>query len=203
MLSQHAYLALLPLVIGFLIALPLGVGFARSPGRSALVGFCALVGSIPALAWFVFLPGLTSTALSARVNILVGLTILTTVWLTEAFATALAQIPTDLREVAEALGFSPAARAWRIELPAALPGIISGVRTAAVATISLATLAALVGAGGLGRTLTEGFATRSDAEILSGTAVVVVLAMLVETVLVRLERVFAPWSRLAAVRTGA
>jgi osmoprotectant transport system permease protein len=201
MLSEHLYMAFLPLLFGLVLALPLGMLVARSArSRSSALGFCALVEAIPALSWFVFLPGFLGTSLSARVNVVVGLTLLVTFMLARSIADALTAVPKHLVDTAEALGFTGSTRTWQVDMPLAIPAMIEGLRDAAVATISLATLAALVGGGGLGVTFTDGFATRSDAEVLSGAAVVVVLVGVVETLLIRAQRAIAPWARLVPVR---
>lgn len=201
MLAAHLVMVLVPLVIGVLIAVPLGITLARASGsRRTALGFCAVIEAIPALSWFVVLPGILQTTLSARVNVVVGLTLLVTFMLTRSVVTGLTEIPAHLVDTADALGFTPGARAWQVELPVALPTLIEGLRTAAVTAIGLATLAALIGGGGLGVTFTDGFATRSDAEVLSGAAVVVVLAGGVEALLLRAQRVVTPWARLAPVR---
>jgi osmoprotectant transport system permease protein len=201
MLAAHLVMALIPLLLGVLLAVPLGMVVARTAAsRRAALGLCALFEAIPALAWFVVLPGLLQTTLSARVNVVVGITLLTTFMLTRSVVTGLAEVPQQLVDTADALGFTPTARAWQVELPAAVPTLVEGLRTAAVTAIGLATLAALIGGGGLGLTFTDGFATRSDAEVLSGAAVVAVLAASVEVLLLRAQRALAPWARLAPVR---
>lgn len=201
MLAEHLQLALLPIFFGLVLAVPLGVFVARSAlSRRSVLGICAVVESIPVLSWFVFLPAVLGTTLDSSINVLVGLTVVVAVMLTRSIAGALKAVPENVRSAADALGFSPSGRAWAVDVPMALPEVIGGLRNAAVTCVTLTTVAALVGAGGLGRTLTEGFAARSEAEVVSGAAAVLVLAMGVETVLVRLQRRFAPWSQLAPVR---
>lgn len=200
-LGEHAYLALTPLLIGLAIALPLGVFLARSAwSRPALVSVCAGLEAIPVLSWFVILPGVLSTRLDASSNVIVALTLLSAAMLTRAVVTAVGEVPDDLSHTAEAVGFGPVSRATRIELPLAGPAIVAGVRNTAVACIGLVTLAALVGIGGLGSVLTEGFTTRSEAEVLVGIALVVGLAAGLETALSRAQHKFLPWSKLAPVR---
>jgi len=202
MLAQHLLLAFVPLLLGLVPALPLGVLLGRAaPWRRAqLIAACALIEAVPALAWFVFLPAVLGTRLDSRTNVVVGLTILVAVMMTSCVAAALNDVPAELRATADALGFTTSARLRSVELPVALPALIAGLRTAVVSCVSLATLAALVGAGGLGRALTEGFTTHSEAEVLSGTAVLVALAAAAEALLVRAGRMLAPWSQLAPVR---
>lgn len=200
-LGEHAYLALIPLLIGLAAALPLGVFLARSAwSRRWVLGVCALLEAVPALAWFVVLPGMLSTRLDASGNVIIGLSLLSAAMLTIAVCDAVREVPTELSSTAEAVGFGPVSRATRIELPLAGPAIIAGIRNTAVACVGLVTLAALVGIGGLGQVMTEGFTARSEAEVLVGMALVVLLAVACETVLSRAQQKFLPWSKLAPVR---
>ena len=200
-LGEHAYLALIPLLIGLAVALPLGVFLARTAwSRRAILGICALVEAIPALSWFVVLPGMLSTRLDASSNVIIGLSLLAAAMLTHAVCNAVREVPAELTDTAEAVGFGPVSRATRIELPLAGPAIITGLRNTAVSCVGLVTLAALVGIGGLGRVMTEGFTARSEAEVLVGMALVVALAVALETLLSRAQGKFLPWSKLAPVR---
>ncbi|MGQ0845148.1 MAG: ABC transporter permease [Sporichthyaceae bacterium] len=199
--GEHAYLALIPLFVGLLIALPLGVFLSRSDwSRTTTLTLCAGLQAIPALSWFVVLPGLLSTRLDAGGNVIVGLTLLSAAMLTRSVCAAVGEVPADLSQTAEAVGFGPVSRATRIELPLAGPAIIAGIRDAAVACIGLVTLAALVGIGGLGRVLTQGFANSSEAEVLVGVALVVAMAVGLESLLSRAQQKLLPWSKLAPIR---
>lgn len=200
-LGEHAYLALIPLLIGLLVALPLGVFLARTAwSRRGVLGLCAILEAIPALSWFVVLPGMLSTRLDAGSNVIVGLSLLAAAMLTIAVCEAVRAVPAELSNTAEAVGFGPVSRATRIELPLAGPAIITGLRNTAVSCVVLVTLAALVGIGGLGRVMTEGFTERSEAEVLVGMALVVALAAGLETLLAKAQARFLPWSKLAPVR---
>jgi osmoprotectant transport system permease protein len=201
MTGEHLYLALVPLLIGFLLAVPLGLFLARARwGRPAVLGLCVLLEAIPVLSWFVFLPAIIDTTLPERTNVLVGLTLVVFAMMTQCISAAVAAVPDELRATAEGLGFSTFRRAFQVDLPVAMPGVIAGLRTAAVSCISLVTLAALIGVGGLGRVITEGYSTGSDPEVLSSVVAVVVLAVAAENLLVRAQRYFLPWSTLAPVR---
>lgn len=201
MLAEHLYLVFVPLFLGLVLSVPLGLFLARAPiSRGSALSVFAIVESIPVLSWFVFLPALLGTTLDASVNVVVGLTVLVTGMLTRSIAASVSAIPQSVRATADAIGFTPTGRALHVDLPVALPGVFAGLRAAAVACVTLATLAALIGAGGLGRTLTEGFSSGSEAEVLSGTAVIVVLAFGIETLLHRAQRLLSPWSQLAPVR---
>lgn len=201
MLAEHVYLAFLPLLIGLAIAMPLGFVVARAGWwRGSRLSLLMVLEAVPALAWFVILPGLLGTRLDAHTNVIVGLALFASAVLTQAVVLAVRDVPAELSRTAEAVGFGVVARAVRVELPVAAPGLIAAVRTTMVSCICLVTLAALLGAGGLGEVLTEGFATGTEAEILFGTAVVIALAAVAENLLTRTQRRVMPWSTLVPVR---
>ena len=103
-------------------------------------------------------------------------------------ATGLRGIPPGLRESAEALGLTPAARLTKVYLPMALPTILAGVKTSAVINVGTATLAALIGAGGLGQPIQRGLSIADNATILQGAIPAAVLALLVQGAFDLLER---------------
>jgi osmoprotectant transport system permease protein len=201
MIGDHLYLSLVPLLLGFLLAVPLGLFLARTYWpRATVLGVCAVLEAIPALSWFVFLPALINTTVPEKINVIVALTILVFAMMTQCITAAAALVPDDLRNTAEGLGFSTLRRSLQVDLPVAMPGVIAGLRTAAVSCIGLVTLAALIGVGGLGKGMVEGFSADDEPEILSTTVAVVVLAFAAENLLVRAQRHFLPWSTLAPVR---
>jgi osmoprotectant transport system permease protein len=111
-------------------------------------------------------------------------------------------VPPEVREAADAMGFTPGWRMVRIELPLAVPLIMAGVRVAAVSIIGLVTVSAIIGGnrfGGLGQFITEGLQTDFDTKIYLGAIGSVVLALLVDTALVGLERWLTPWARARGV----
>lgn len=201
LLAEHAFLAFVPVLVGLLLAVPLGVLIARSAAaRWPLLTLCAFVQAVPVFTLFVVLPALLNTRVSDGVNVLVALTLFVLALLTRTVADSLAAVPGHVRLAADAMGMSPLARLTRVELPVALPALISGLRTVTVACVSLVTIAALVGVEGLGTLFTEGFETRFETEILVGGALVVLLALVADVALVRAARLLAPWSRLVPVR---
>jgi len=201
MVGDHLYMSLVPLLIGFVLAVPLGLFLARTSWpRASVLGLCAVLEAIPVLSWFVFLPAVIDTTVPEKINVIVALSILVFAMMTQCIAAAAARVPDELRTTAEGLGFSPIRRAVQVDLPVAMPGVIGGLRTAAVSCIGLVTLAALIGVGGLGKGMVEGFAANDEPEVLSTTVVVVVLAVVAENLLVRAQQHFLPWSRLAPVR---
>lgn len=199
--AEHVFLAFLPVLLGLLIAIPLGLALARARvPRATVLGLLGLLHAIPALAFFAVLPGLLGRRLDDRLNVLVALTLLALAALARAVADAVAAVPQPVRTAAEALGLGTLGRALRVDLPVAMPGIVAGLRTVAVSSVSLVTVAALVGVGGLGQLLTEGFTTRFETEVLVGAALVVALALGADVFLVRVHRAFLPWAKPVPIR---
>ena len=103
-------------------------------------------------------------------------------------AAGLQGIPGPLRESAEALGLSSQARLTKIYLPMALPMILAGIKTSAVINVGTATIAALIGAGGLGKPIISGLALNDNNEILWGAVPAAILALVVQFLFDRLEK---------------
>jgi osmoprotectant transport system permease protein len=201
MIGDHLYMSLVPLLLGFLLAVPLGLFLARTYWpRATVLGLCAVLEAIPVLSWFVFLPAVINTTVPEKINVIVALTLLVFAMMTQCIAAAAAKVPEDLRFTAEGLGFSTLRRSLQIDLPVAMPDVIVGLRSAAVSCISLVTLAALIGVDGLGKGMVDGFSANDEPEILSTTVAVVVLAFAAEKLLVRAQEHYLPWSTLAPVR---
>jgi len=133
----------------------------------------------------------------------IPLTTYTLLILFRAFTAGFAAVPTDILEAAEGMGYTRRERLLRVELPLAVPLIIAGIRLAAVTTIGLATVAAVLGDsfGGLGQLITEGIQTFFPTKYLLGAALSVILAFSVDFLLVQLEKVLTPWAR-ARARVG-
>lgn len=201
LLGEHAILAFVPLLVGLLLALPLGILVSRSAAsRFPVLSLCAFLQAIPALTFFVVFPALLDTKLNERINVVVGLTLLVLALLTRTISEALVAVPGHVRLSADSMGMSGFARTVRVDLPVALPAIIAGLRTAAVTCVTLATASAVVGVRGLGTLFTEGYETGFETEVLVGVALVGLLALAADVVLVRAARLFAPWSRLVPIR---
>jgi osmoprotectant transport system permease protein len=93
------------------------------------------------------------------------------------------------------MGYSSARLLTRVELPLALPAIVAGLRVATVSTIGLATIGAVVGSGGLGALILEGFNNFYRAEIMTASLLCVLLAVSADLLFVTLQRLLTPWSR--------
>ncbi|WP_030437268.1 ABC transporter permease [Actinoplanes subtropicus] len=195
-LEQHIWLALLPVVIGFVVALPIGYLGVRFPWLyHPLVNVCGVLYSIPSLALFVFLPVLLGTKILSPLNIVVALIIYTVALLARTVADGLKAVDPLVVQSATAMGYRRFRRLTDVELPVALPVILAGLRVATVANISLVSVGALIGVGGLGQLFTRGFQLFYVEPIIVGIVLSVLLAGLADLVIVLLGRLITPWTR--------
>ncbi len=195
-LRQHVWLALLPVLIGFGAALPIGYLAVRFPWvYHPLVNVCGVLYSIPSLALFVFLPVLLGTKVLSPINIVVALTVYTVALLARTVADGLRSVDATITQAATAMGYRRLRRLIDVELPVALPVILAGLRVATVANISLVSVGALIGVGGLGQLFTRGFQLFYLEPILVGIVLSVLLAGIADLIIVLVQRAVTPWAR--------
>ena len=190
--TRHLELAAFSLLLSVLVGIPLGI-FASRGGAigHAILGFAGIVQTIPSLALLALLVPLPFFGISVRTAI-AALFLYGLLPIVRNTATGLQDIPRALRESAIALGLSPAARLWQIHLPMASRSILAGIKTSAVINVGTATLAALIGAGGLGEPILSGLNLNDHATILQGAIPAAVLALLVQSLFDLLDRVLIP-----------
>ena len=195
-LRQHIVLALLPVLIGFAVALPVGYLGVRFPRLyHPLVNTCGVLYSIPSLALFVFLPVILGTKILSPLNIIVALTIYTVALLARTVADGLRSVDPLVTQSATAMGYRRFRRLYDVELPVALPVILAGLRAATVANISLVSVGALIGVGGLGQLFTRGFQLFYLEPIFVGIILSVLLAAVADLAIVLVQRAVTPWTR--------
>lgn len=186
----HLKLTGLALGLGCLLAIPLALALARFPRVSRGLQYAAgLVQTIPALALLALLIPLFGLGEVTAVTALFLYSLLPIVRNT---LTGMLTIDPLLREVAQSLGLTPLQQLWRIELPLALPTIVAGIKTAAIISIGTATLAAFVGAGGLGEPIITGLTLTDNRLILEGAIPAALLAIAAELLFELLERALLP-----------
>ncbi|WP_103380009.1 ABC transporter permease [Pseudonocardia dioxanivorans] len=205
LLSDHIVFSLVPVVIGLVLAIPLGwLANRAGVGRTVVVNLAGLLYTIPSLALFVFLPVVLGTGILDPVNVIVALTVYSLALLVRTVADALEAVPPVLVDAATAMGYTPVRRFLAVELPVSVPVILAGVRVAAVSSISLVTVGSVIGFGGLGQMFTDGFQRDITAEVVAGIVLVVALALVVDGLLLLVGRLLTPWDRAArATRQGA
>jgi osmoprotectant transport system permease protein len=189
---RHLQLAGFSLALAVLIGIPLGI-FASRGGAvgHTILGFAGVVQTIPSLALLALLVPVPFFGISVRTAI-AALFLYGLLPIVRNTATGLQDIPRSLRESAIALGLSPAARLWQIYLPMASRSILSGIKTSAVINVGTATLAALIGAGGLGEPILSGLNLNDHVTILEGAIPAALLALIVQWLFDLLDRVLIP-----------
>jgi osmoprotectant transport system permease protein len=194
----HLWLSLLPLVLGLLIAVPLGALVQRRTAwRRFTTVSASIVYTVPSLALFVVLPLLIPTRILDPANVIVALTLYTVALLVRAVPEALDAVPPAVLDAATAVGYRPLTRFLKIELPLSIPVLVAGLRVVAVTNISMVSVGSVIGIGGLGTWFTEGYQADKSDQIVAGIIAIFALAVVVDTVIMLLGRVTTPW-----VRTG-
>ncbi len=193
---QHAWLAGLPLVIGLLLAVPLGwLSRQYTWLYGPVVVGTGLLYTIPSLALFILMPLLLGTQILDPVNVVVAMTIYTLALLVRTVADALRAVPDTVIASATAMGLRPLRRLFTVELPLAVPVIAAGLRVAAVSNVSIVSVAALIGVPQLGSLFTDGFYRDFLDPIVAGLVASVLLALVFDLVIVVVARLLTPWQR--------
>ena len=200
-LQQHIVLALLPVLIGLAIALPLGYLAHRHRWLYLpLIGVGSTLYAVPSIALFVFLPVVLGTKILDPVNIVVALSLYTLALLMRTVVDGLTSVPLAVTQAATAVGYRRLGLLLRVELPLAVPVILAGVRVATVSNVSLVSVGALLGVGGLGALFTDGLQRDYLAPILVGIVLSLLLALVLDTFIVGVQRVLTPWVRAGEQR---
>jgi osmoprotectant transport system permease protein len=194
--EQHVVLTVEAVLIGMLIAFPLALlAFRFRWLATPLLGATGILYTIPSLALFAFIYPVTGLK---QTTVLIGLVMYALLVLVRNTLAGLDGVPDDVREAARGMGYGPARLFWQVELPLALPSFMAGIRVATVSTVALVTVGVIVGHGGLGQLITGGFnANFYRAEIVTGAAGCVLLALVADLLLAGAERVLTPWARRA------
>jgi osmoprotectant transport system permease protein len=196
---EHVRLSILPIVLGLVIAVPIGwLAYRFRLARPAILSIIGLLYTIPSLALFVLLPPVLGVGFLSEVNVTVALTIYAVAILVRSVADALASVDAEVRQAATAMGYSGWSRFWGVEFPLAGPVVLAGLRVAAVSTVSLVTVGIFVGVESLGYLFINGLQRRILAEVASGLVMTVVIALLLDALLVLLGRALMPWTRIDA-----
>ena len=192
-LSQHIQLTVIAVLLGLVIAVPLGlVAWRNSLVRGPIFSVTVILYTIPSLALFsILLPFTGLTVLTAEI----GLVSYTLLILVRNIVVGLTAVPPEVREAARGMGYRPLAELVRIDLPLAIPAIMAGVRIATVTTIGLVTVTALIGEGGLGSLIYDGLLRDFKTPLVVGTVLSVLLAVLADLGLAGVQRLVTPWAR--------
>ena len=205
LLWSHTWLSVLPVLLGLLVALPIGWLARRYRwAYPPVVSVTGLLYTIPSLALFVLMPTMLGTRILDPVNVVAALTVYTVSLLVRVVADGLAAVPDDVLQAATAMGFTRLQRLRTVELPLAVPVIAAGLRVATVANVSLVAIAATIGIPQLGQLFVTGFQLSVNGPyyppIVLGIVLCVVLALLLDGLIVLGARLVTPWQRVVAAR---
>jgi len=192
--AQHLLLVAVSTFLAAAVGIPLGIWLTRRPKLARpILGLAGVVQTIPSLALFGFLLPLPLIGgIGARTAIVALLVYAMLPLLRNTYAGILSVDPAIV-EAATGLGMTPRQRLWWVELPLALPVVLAGVRIATVVSIGLATIAAAIGAGGLGVLIYRGIAIVDNRQILAGAVPAALLALAADGLLGALERRQSKW----------
>lgn len=199
-LVQHIWLALIPVAIAFVLALPLGALVHRYvPARHIALTAGSVIYTVPSLALLLLLPGILGTSVLDPINVVIALTLYSLALLVRTTADGLDAVDTTVLQAATAMGYRPVRRWFTVQLPLAMPVILTGLRVATVANVSMVSIAALIGIGGLGQLFTRGFQLGFYLPpIIIGLVLSVTLAVIADVLIVALQRGLTPWARAGA-----
>jgi len=189
---QHLWLVGWSLLLAIIVGLPLGI-IASRPGllSQMILGIAGVIQTIPSLALLALLVPVAFFGISARTAIF-ALFLYSLLPVIRNTSTGLQEIPRPIRESAIALGLSPWAQLTAVYLPMASRTILAGIKTSAVINVGTATLAALIGQGGLGEPIISGLDVNHAPTILQGAIPAAVLAVVVQLLFELLDRLIIP-----------
>ena len=194
-LQQHAGLTARAVLIALIVAVPLSVlAYWIRPLTGPILALSGILYTIPSLALLALLAPAVGTTKDTAV--LIALVLYALLVLVRNSLAGLTQVPGEVRDAAAGMGYGKFGRLWHIELPLALPGIVTGVRLATVSTVALVTVGGIIGQGGLGDMILGGFRNNFyKAEIMTASILCVALALVLDLILAGLGRLFTPWTR--------
>ncbi|MEV0913828.1 ABC transporter permease [Streptomyces sp. NPDC049967] len=194
-LGQHLYLTVVCLLISCLIALPVALVLGHLGKGGALAVNISNVGrAVPTFAVLVLLL-LTPVGRFGEGPTIVALVLFAVPPLLTNAYVGMREVDRDVVRAARGMGMTGRQLLFQVEVPLALPLILTGVRIAAVQLVATATIAALAGGGGLGRIITAGFNLASTAQVVAGAVLVAVFALIVEGLFELAQRLAPDWVR--------
>jgi osmoprotectant transport system permease protein len=196
--GEHVQLTVITVVLGLVIAIPLGVAcFRWKRLYPTVLGVAGVIYTIPSLALLAFLIPITGLTKTTSIIPLVSYTLLI---LVRNVVAGLQSVPEEVRESATGMGYSPARRLLQIELPLAVPAIMAGIRITTVTTIGLVTVTSLIGQGGLGQLILDGLYRDFRTPLVVGTGLAIALSAAADVGFLGLEKLLTPWAKAKARR---
>ncbi|WP_405774304.1 ABC transporter permease [Streptomyces sp. NBC_00859] len=191
---QHLQLTAVSVLVGLLLAFPLAVAARRWRWAAGpTLGVTTVLYTIPSLAMFSLL--LPVYGLSASL-VIAGLVLYSLTLLVRNILAGLRAVPEETRQAARGMGYGPIRLLLAVELPLSLPAAMAGLRIATVSAVSLVTVGAIVGYGGLGNLIYSGMNSYFKAQVLTASVLCVIIAVAADLVLLGVQRLLTPWTRV-------
>jgi osmoprotectant transport system permease protein len=193
-LQQHVSLTLASVAVAAGLGIPLAILAYRVAWLTGpILALTGILYTIPSLALFALLGPFLGLTFSTA---LIGLALYALLAVVRNALTGLRQVPADIREAAEGMGYGRGRMLWRVEVPLALPSIMTGLRIAMVSTVALVTVCTVVSHGGFGNLIITGFNNNFyKPQIMAGTIGCLVVALVLDLFLIGLGRLIMPWAR--------
>jgi osmoprotectant transport system permease protein len=193
---QHVYLTVVAVAIGFLISFGLALlAYRRRWLINPVTEVTGILYTIPSIAAFFLLLPITGRGNTTALIALVSYVLLI---IFRNVLTGLDNVPDETKDAGRGMGLTDRQLLWRVEVPLALPEIMAGLRIASTTTVGLATLAFFAGAGGLGEQIFSDITFKSN--VIVGGGLAVVLAALLDGLILLVQRLVTPWTRVVAAR---
>ncbi|WP_233886378.1 ABC transporter permease [Paraburkholderia flagellata] len=193
-LVRHICLSVAPVLVGLLIAIPCAWLLSHTPRFKLLfLNAFSLLYTIPSLALFIIVPGILGTRILDSLNVYVALSIYSFALLVRIVSDGLESIPADVTAAALAIGYRPLQKLLAVDLPICVPVIGAGTRVATAASVSVVSVASLVGIPQLGTLFTQGFQLGFLTPVVVGIVLSVVLAIVLDTLIVVIMRSLSKW----------
>ncbi len=190
--GEHLVLTGAAVALAILFAVPLGILLTRREALSGpALGVAGVIQTIPSLALLAFMIPIPGLGLGTR-SAIAALFLYAILPILRNTYTGIQEVDRGVVEAAVGMGLYDRQVLWRVELPLAMPTIMAGIRTSTVISIGIATLAAFIGAGGLGEPIVTGLQLNETQLILSGAVPAALLAIVVDFVLERIEKAIVP-----------
>jgi osmoprotectant transport system permease protein len=191
----HVQLAIVPIVLSFVLSIPLGWLANRNRAlRTVVITAGSLLYTIPSLPLFVILPPLIGTQVLDSTNLVVALSIYGVAIMARSASDALASVQPTTLDASTAIGFSPRGRFLRVELPLAGPVLLAGIRVVSVSTIALVSVGVIIGSANLGYLFQNGKQRGILEEVVVGIVISLLLALVFDLIIVALGRLLMPWN---------
>lgn len=207
-LWAHTWLSTVPVLIGLLLALPLGwIARRYSFTYPPIMTITGLLYTIPSIALFVLIPPLLGLDPLTPLQVPIALTIYSVALLVRVVADGLGSVSETTTNAATAIGYTGPRRFFAVDLPVAVPVISAGVRVAVVSNVSIVAVAGTIGMTNLGSLFDQGYQLSVDGPyyppILLGLLLCILLALALDALVVLITRLLTPWRRAAAAPVGA